>query len=97
MIEIPKARIYFLAEAEGGIQEGFAGMRPSFNINGELILCFVYPLDGHERMPRGTSHLVRLELPYGELTNVSSSIMVGAAFHLQLASKVIAKGEILKI
>ncbi|MEZ4467722.1 MAG: hypothetical protein R3F60_32875 [bacterium] len=96
MLRITKSRLRFIAESEGGIQDGFDGMRPSFNITGELVLCVVRSLDGLQEMPRGGTYDVKIELPYGEATDIPDHLRAGARFKLQIGSSVIATGEVVE-
>ena len=95
MFKIKRAEIYLLSEDEGGTQDGFDGMRPSFNGNGELILCTVTSVDGLGSMPKGNSYIVEIELPYGDATELPSILRTGWAFFLQNGGRVFGYGKII--
>lgn len=96
MMKITKAQVTFVAEADGGIQDGFDGMRPSFNLTGEPVLCVVRSLDGRQEMPRGGTFWVEVLLPYGETTNMPADLRAGAHFTLQIGATVIAHGTVIE-
>ncbi len=70
-------------------KQGFSGMRPSFNIGKELIMCTVYSKK-EKFIPLGTPQDVDIELPYGE--RYSDIIRPGYKFSLNVGAKVIGQG-----
>lgn len=87
-----RAHVRFVPESEGGIQDGFDGMRPSFEVDGELVLCIVKSLDGQMSMPRGGSYQVEISFPYhlGKYP-----FPMGKTFTLRIGSATIATGTVL--
>jgi len=89
-----EARIYLRTESEGGMtRRGFSGMQPSMDINGELVACKI--IDGPEGSPLelGQEHDVRIDLGYGE--DYAAVLRSGFKFKLNVADRVIGRGEIL--
>jgi translation elongation factor EF-Tu-like GTPase len=91
-----KANIYLLTENEGGMtRDGFSGMQPSFNINGELIMSNIVTLSNDDSLPRGVNQDVKIDVPYGEI--YSDEFVVGRTFLLQTGAKIIGRGVILEL
>lgn len=91
-----KANIYLLTENEGGMtRDGFSGMQPSFNINGELIMSKIFALSNDKSLPRGVNQDVKIDIPYGDI--YSDELEVGRTFLLQTGAKVIGRGTILEL
>ncbi len=49
--------------------DGYNGMMPSFNLNGELIACRIITPDGANKFARGVWHRLIVELVYGEMAD----------------------------
>lgn len=90
MILIRKCEVCFVPRFDGGWWAD--GLRPSFNIDGELVLCFVHS-GGPEKMKPGVPHMVSIELPY----YVPDNLREGQTFKLQDASRVIATGVVVEV
>lgn len=87
------AQMRLYPESEGGMtRDGFSGMRPSFGVAGELIMCEIFETSGERVMERGASHEVRIHLPYGEM--FKERLPVGYQFKLNVGGKVIGEGVI---
>lgn len=92
-----EATIYLKKTEEvGGMSKpGFAGMQPSFNIDGELIMCRIFPLSNKKLMSLGQEHKVRIDLPYGEV--YASSLEKDYRFLLNIGGNIIGWGIVEKI
>lgn len=90
------ASIRLRTEAEGGMpKEGFSGMRPSFRVAGELIMCEVIKDPEGGTLERGKTYDVRIKLPYGEVFR--EHLYVGFRFELNVGGMVIGEGVIKEI
>lgn len=90
------ADVKLYTESEGGMpREGFSGMRPSFEVSGELIMCEIITTSGDPTIHRGTIRELRIQLPYGEM--FKEHLHVGYQFHLNVGSKKIGEGRIKSI
>ncbi|UFP94212.1 hypothetical protein [Gloeobacter morelensis] len=101
-----RAKIYLkTVEEDGHSTPWFSGIRPSFNLNGELITCVVIELTGKEWMPLGHEYEVRIDFPYGdeyldsfkphEREEIMKNFEPGARFFLHVGAKIIAWGVVL--
>lgn len=97
MIRIPKAEIHVLTAAEGGAQSLADGLRPSINLNGDLVSATLRTLNGETHIAQGSQTLVSLTLPYGEVLGLEPFIWPGAHFELHAASARVATGVILEV
>lgn len=94
MIEL-KAIITLRGPSRDGLTKPIKdGFRPSFNYKGELVACEVWSTAKYEFVPLEESFEVNIKLPYadelGWVFNGSES------FSLNIASKVIGEGKVLK-
>ena len=88
-----KAKIYLQPESEGGLtREGYSGMQPSMDIDGELIACKVICGDEGTSMPLDREYEVMIELGYGEI--FEDKLKSGFHFNLNIASRVIGDGVV---
>jgi hypothetical protein len=76
-------------------KEGFSGMRPSFRVAGELIMCEILMGPKGTPMVRGESYEVQINLPYGEMFR--EHLHVGDRFELNVGGMVIGEGLITEV
>jgi translation elongation factor EF-Tu-like GTPase len=87
------ADILFTPTLEGGMQDQyFSGMKPSFNIDGQLIMCSFEVADGSKVIKSGEIRSVVIELPHYQL--VAKYLKVGAKFKLNSGGRVLGSGTI---
>ncbi|WP_240416818.1 hypothetical protein [Paenibacillus periandrae] len=93
---ILEAQIRLLTSEEGGMnRDGRSGMMPSFDVNGELIMCAVNLVDPDDTIKRGIVYVVTIQLPYAE--NYKNIIVPQYEFNLNYGGKIIGKGTVIKI
>jgi len=76
-------------------QPAFSGMMPSFNIEGELIMCKIITTNGANLIERGVDNIVEIVLPYGE--RFEQFLHSGYKFTLNLGRIIIGHGIIEEI
>lgn len=95
MLEV-LAEIKLNKENEGGMdRDGFSGMMPSFNVNGELIMCKLIYGDINTKILRGQTYNIIIQLPYGE--RYKDVINAGYLFNLNIGGRIIGKGKIINV
>ena len=88
-----KAKIYLQPEGEAGLtREGYSGMQPSMDVDGELIACKIFYGDEGTVMPLDREYDVLIELGYGEI--FEDKLKPGFHFNLNIASRIIGNGVI---
>jgi hypothetical protein len=76
-------------------RDGFSGMMPSFNANGELIMCKILSDEKNIQLIRGNLYKVTIQLPYGE--KFQDTIIPDYSFNLNIGGRVIGRGTIWEI
>lgn len=71
----------------GGPRDGFSGMHPSLNVDGDLIMAQVHTVDGQSTIAMGQDIAVKIDLAYGE--RYQGSFCKPARFLLQVGGRVI--------
>ena len=89
-----RAIIDIIEEGDLG-KDGFSGMRPSFNLNGEPITSEVVSAVGCQVLDKGARHEVIIALPYGEV--LGDHLGASAKFRLQVGGRLLATGTILSV
>lgn len=89
-----RARISVVPEGDLG-HDGFSGMRPSFNLDGDPITSEVHSAQGERVLAKGKDHDVVVTLPYGEI--LGDKLRVGASFVLQVGGRMLATGNIVEV
>ena len=91
-MKILDARITWNTEADGGLEEPFSGIQPSFLVAGELIMSRVESRDGIATMKRGSTYEVVITLPYGE--KYATHLHSGMPVRLQVGNRTIGTGTV---
>ena len=90
------ANIVFLYEEEGGMdKDGFSGIRPNFEVAGDLITSEIWSTTEDEIFVRGTHYRVIVHLPYGEVYR--ESIDPEMKFTLRQGARILGYGEVVEI
>ena len=90
------AEIHLDPQAEGGLaKDGFSGMQPSINIDGELVACKIIFGEIGTLMPLGRDYCVMLEIPYGEFH--VEKLKPGFQFDINIASRKIGSGSVISL
>lgn len=88
--------VYFLTEDEGGMRNHwFSGMKPSFNIDGNLIMCCFESLNNEEVIESGAHYDLGILIYDSYL--VKKKLIPNAKFKLNIGGKVIAYGTIIDV
>ena len=90
------ATVRFLPTEEGGLQDHwFSGMMPSFNIDGNLIMCRLEAINETQLLRAGENHDLRIDIPQGDL--VQDHLRPNATFCLNAGGRVVARGRITEV
>ena len=90
------AEIRFRTAEEGGMTRNpHSGLKPSFMVNGDLIMCELLKVEGDNEFKRGKTYKTKITLGYGEM--YKQHIHLGMNFTLQTGEKVIANGIVIEI
>jgi len=90
-----KAKLYIYGKNKGGERHPWcSGIRPSFNINENLIMCKVDSKD-KQNMSLNAYHNVIIEIPHGHL--VEDYLKINAKFKLNCGARIIAEGIISEV
>ena len=73
----------------------FSGMRPSFNINGDLIMCSIEVVSGSEVIKSGEKRVISISLPHDHL--VEECLKEGASFKLNSGGQILGDGKIINL
>lgn len=87
------AKIYLFKENDGAMPgDGWSGMMPSFNMDGDLIMSRIL---SNEPLTKEEWHEVIIQLPYGDkFEHIRKNLENDYEFKLNVGGKILGEGKI---